>query len=135
MKVLKVDWKQANGNIVKSALIIPKALNFSREDIEVIVPLDGETSKADWVSRSSWNCIFEVYPDEYSFTKRVYPLFIFNINLHSPVKEALENSISYSIDSFLRSILEDKHKDIIPDQDFSRGEIIEIDLPSFTNEA
>ncbi len=125
MKVLKTNWKQENDNVVKDALVIPKVTYFSREDVETIRNTNESEGEIVWKARAQCSCLFEVYPDEQSFTKRVFPMSIFKKVLYLPYDEISNKNLTTY---FLESLISEGH-DVA--QDFTNGKIIDIEVLNY----
>lgn len=126
MKVLQTRWKQENDNVIEQALIFPKIITLTREDVETIQPQEDGTEFIEWKSRGQWTCILEVYPDLEAFNKRVYPIAIFKKVIFLPYDEITLNDFS---EYFLKSLLEEQQE---VGQDFSEGKIIDVTLKVYT---
>lgn len=126
MKVLQTQWKQENENIINNALIIPKVTYFSREDVETIQPIDEGENKVVWKCRAQCSCLFEVYPDEEAFEKRVFPMAIFKKVIYLPYDEISKKDLTIY---FLQALVNDA-KDM--GQDFTESQILDIMLTNYT---
>lgn len=120
MKVFETKWEQENKNIVEKALIIPKNISISRTDIETFTYLDDENDIVDWKSRLQITTIYEVYPDEESFNKRVFPIGTFKNVFYRPTN-------SWGVENFYEQSLFQLSQNIsITGQDLTQGRIINI---------
>jgi len=124
MKVLQTAWNQENNNTVPKALIIPKVITLSREDIETILTV-GEEDKVEWKSRGQVTCLFEVYPDLEAFNRRVYPISIFKKVSYLPYHRVEDVDLT----RFMLQSLIDEKPDL--DQDFSEGVLMDVNLKEY----
>lgn len=124
MKVLQTPWNQENNNVVPKALIIPKFVTLSREDIETITTA-GEVDAVEWKSRGQVTCLLEVYPDVEAFNKRAYPISVFKKVSYLPYQKVQDVDLT----AFMLQSLIDEKPDL--EQDFTTGVILDIPLKEY----
>ena len=124
MRALKMNWKQlreeSNPNsefiLLEGCVVVKKSMSIIREDFEHIEPIDDDNDILYWSHKNKVVAIFEVYPDEDSYTKRVIPITIFKHSF----------DINDEVSDYEKSLWEDlkSKKDTV--QDFSKSELINL---------
>lgn len=111
MKIFKMPWKQEN-NDLEQVVIIPKIINYSREDYEHIT-VEGEDEVIEWKSIPRLTSFFEVYPDIDSYKRRAVPLTVVKDSVN--IKEEVNLYVDFAVESLINK------QD--PIQDFSKGQV------------
>lgn len=124
MRALKMNWKQlreeANPNsefiLLEGCVVVKKSMSIIREDFEHIEPVDDDNDILYWSHKNKVVAIFEVYPDEDAYTKRVIPITIFKHSF----------DVDDDVNDYEKSLWEDlkSKKDAV--QDFSKSELINL---------
>lgn len=118
IKVFKMPWKQETVNL-ESVILVLKTYGITREDFEHIIN-KGESDIISWKHKIRITSIYEVYPDEESYNKRVIPITLVKDTFFVP-----DSCKSTDYDEILWEKLKEKKDDI---QEFWKGEVITIEI-------
>jgi hypothetical protein len=117
MLVFKMPWKQETVNL-ESVVLALKTYSITREDFEHIINGEDGEELISWKHKIRLVSIFEVYPDEDSFRRRVLPITL--------VKDThLLGEVNREYEEILWEKLKTKKDDL---QEFWKGEVISIDV-------
>lgn len=117
VSVFKMPWKQETVNL-ESVILALKTYAVTREDFEHIINDEDGEERTSWKHKIRLVSIFEVYPDEDSFRRRVLPItLVRDTHLISPKDQDYEE--------ILWEKLKTKKDEI---QEFWKGEVISIEI-------